>query len=53
MSRTGRQKQTDLQEVPDEEIQRRAHDRTLPVWVRLKYQKEEKCRGLRNKQRRC
>jgi hypothetical protein len=52
MDREGRQRETDFRNVSDEEVARLARDRTLPKKERRRYQKEEKCRGLRNKQRR-
>lgn len=38
--------------IPDEEISRRARDKTLSGKERRRYQKEEKIRGPRNKQKR-
>ena len=52
MRRKGRQRDSGLADVLDEEIVRRAHDRTLAREDRKRYQREEKARGLRNKQRR-
>ena len=39
---------TGLRDVPDEEIYKRARDKTLPPSEQKRYQKEEKGRGLRN-----
>lgn len=41
-----------LADLPDEEISRRARDRSLSGPERNKYREEEKVRGLRNKQKR-
>lgn len=41
-----------LSHLPDEEISRRARDKTLAGEERRRYQKEEKLRGNRNKQKR-
>ena len=38
--------------IPDEEISRRARDKSLPGSERNRYREEEKVRGLRNKQKR-
>ncbi len=52
VGRNGNQRQTEFQHLPNDEISRRAYDKSLPRDLRKRYQKEEKCRGLRNKQRR-
>ena len=41
-----------LRDVPDDEISRRARDKSLPGEERRRYQREEKLRGQRNKQKR-
>jgi hypothetical protein len=46
------QRDSGLVNVPDEEISRRARDKTLSSQERQRYIKEEKIRGLRNKQKR-
>lgn len=46
------QRDTGMRDLPDEEIARRARDRSLPGETRRKYQTEEKLRGQRNKQKR-
>ena len=46
------QRDTGMRGLSDEEISRRARDRSLPGETRKKYQSEEKLRGLRNKQKR-
>lgn len=43
---------TGLRDIPDEEISRRARDKTLSGEERRRYQREEKLRGQRNKQKR-
>ncbi len=43
---------TGFRDLSDEEISRRARDKSLRPEERKKYQKEEKNRGLRNKQKR-
>lgn len=43
---------TGLQDISNDKIQRRARDRSLNPQERRRYQKEEKVRGLRNKQER-
>ena len=43
---------TGLRHLPDEEVSRRARDKSLSGEERKRYQKEEKVRGLRNKQKR-
>ena len=43
---------TGLQDIPDDEIQRRARDGNLSGEERNRYKQEEKQRGLRNKQKR-
>jgi len=47
--RKGNNRDTGLRELTDAEISSRAHDKTLPMIVRLRYMREEKCRGLRNR----
>lgn len=44
---------TGLQDLSDEEVSRRARDKSLSGEERRKYQKEEKARKLRNKGKRC
>ena len=48
----GKQSHTEFQHLRNEDVSRLAHDKSLPRKLRKKYQKEEKCRGLRNKQKR-
>lgn len=48
----GRQRDTGLQNVSDAEVSRRAHDPSLSAQERLRYQKEEKARVLRNVRKR-
>lgn len=45
-------KDSGLAGLSDDEISRRARDKSLPANERLRYQKEEKARGLRNKKKR-
>ena len=45
-------KDTGLINVPNDEISRRARDKNLSGEERRRYQKEEKARGDRNKQKR-
>jgi hypothetical protein len=52
VTRRGRQRDTGLASLSNDEIVRRAHDQTLPKDQRKRYEKEEKARELRNKQRR-
>jgi hypothetical protein len=44
---------TGLAGLSDDEVSRRARDRSLPPEDRRRYQKEEKARKQRNKQKRC
>lgn len=52
MSRKGRQRHTDLQHLTDDDIQYGARDPQRTKAERKRFQHEEKCRGLRNKQKR-
>jgi hypothetical protein len=45
-------KDTGLEGVSDEEVSRSARDKSLSPEERLRYQREEKARGLRNKNKR-
>jgi hypothetical protein len=47
-----RQRESEFQNLSDEEVARRARDRSLPVVERRRYQREEKFRGLRGKRKR-
>ncbi len=49
MGRRGRQRDTELAALSDAEISRLAHDKSLSKQKRRRFQKEEKCRGLRNR----
>ena len=49
---TQNQRDSGLTDILDGEISRRAHDNTLTPQERRRYQKEEKARGLRNKEKR-
>ena len=49
--RKGNQRDTELRELTDAEISSRAHDKQLPMRLRLRYMREEKCRGLRNRRK--
>jgi RHS repeat-associated protein len=55
MGKGGKQnvRDTGLAGIPDAEISRRARDRSLPPEERRRYQKEEKARKQRNKNKRC
>lgn len=46
-----RQRESEFQSLTDEEVRRRARDKSLPRQERRRYQREEKLRGLRNKQK--
>jgi hypothetical protein len=50
--RKGRQRHTEFQDLTTAEVSRLARDESLPTAVRRKYQKEEKCRMRRNRQKR-
>lgn len=52
MHRKGRQRETEFQEMPSEEVSRRARDPALSKAERRRYAKEEKCRKRRNKEKR-
>ncbi|MBL8013053.1 MAG: RHS repeat-associated core domain-containing protein [Candidatus Omnitrophica bacterium] len=54
LSKGGKQNQRDtgLANLSDEEVSRRARDKSLSGEERRRYQKEEKARGTRNKQKR-
>jgi len=52
MASSGNERDTGLRDLSDEEVSRRARDRSLSGEERRRYQKEEKARGLRNKQKR-
>jgi hypothetical protein len=54
-SKGGRQRhrQSDMENVRDEEVSRKARDNTIDPQERKRYQEEEKARRLRNKQKRC
>ena len=45
-------KDTGLEQESDEEISRKAHDNKLPSKERQRYKKEEKARGIRNRDKR-
>jgi hypothetical protein len=47
-----RQRESEFQNLSDEEVARRARDRSLPSVERRRYQREEKFRGLRSKRKR-
>ena len=47
-----RVKDTGLAQESDEEVSSKAHDKSLPKSEQHRYQKEEKARGLRNRQKR-
>jgi hypothetical protein len=47
-----RQRETEFQNLSDAEISRRARDHSLPRKDRRRYQREEKFRKRRNKQKR-
>ena len=47
-----RVKDTGLANESDEEVQKKAHDRSLPKSEQRRYQTEEKARGLRNRKKR-
>lgn len=49
--RQGNNRDTGLRELTDAAISSRAHDKKLPMIVRLRYVREEKCRGLRNRKK--
>lgn len=52
MSRKGRQLDTGLAHLSNEQIKAVARNPDMPKPTRKRYQREEKARGLRNKQRR-
>jgi len=47
-----RQRESEFQNLSDEEVARRARDKSLPAAERRRYQREEKFRGLRSKRKR-
>jgi len=47
-----RQRESEFQSLSDEEVSRRARDKSLPREERRRYQREEKFRGLRSKRKR-
>jgi hypothetical protein len=47
-----RQRESEFQNLSDEEVSRRARDRSLPRTERRRYQREEKFRGLRDRRKR-
>jgi hypothetical protein len=47
-----RQRESEFQNLSDEEVSRRARDRSLPRAERCRYQREEKFRGLRDRRKR-
>lgn len=49
--RQGNNRDTGLRELTDAEISSRARDKSLPRTERRRYQREEKCRGLRNRRK--
>jgi hypothetical protein len=50
--RKGRQRHTEFEEKPDDEISAIARNPTAPKAIRRKAQAEEKARSLRNRQKR-
>lgn len=47
-----RQRENEFQNLSDEEVSRRAREKSLPPKERLRYRREEKFRGLRDKRKR-
>ena len=47
-----KQRESEFQNLSDEEVGRRARDKRLPSAERRRYQREEKFRGLRSRRKR-
>lgn len=46
-----KQRESEFQNLSDDEVVRRARDKALPAVERRRYQREEKFRGLRRKRK--